>query len=205
MTSSIIISGVRCLTAAEVHWAGSQPSVKRRIYFANHSSHLDYLLILCALPEPVRNRVRPVAASDYWTASASRRWLTSVIFQAVLIDRPHGRTLRSMNPLRPLVDALDAGYSLVLFPEGTRGSGGRLLPFKAGIFHLAVARPDVELVPVRIDNAWRALPKGHFAPAPARCAVTFGAPTRLAEGERKDDFLERLRHSIECLAYSKAA
>jgi len=193
------------ISRAIVHWAGSQPSLERRIYFANHSSHLDYLLVLCALPEHARARVRPVAASDYWTASVLRRWLASGVFNAVFIDRPHGSAVRAFNPLRPLVDALDAGYSLVLFPEGTRGSGRQLRPFKAGIFHLVVARPEIELVPVRIDNAWRVLPKGHFAPVPARCAVRFGAPTRLLEGERKDDFLERLRRSIECLGYLKAA
>ena len=91
---------------------------------------------------------------------------------------------------------LDQGWSLIVFPEGTRNSSDDLLPFKSGIYHVARQRPQIELVPVWIENLNRVMPKGEFLPVPLLCSATFGAPTRLAPGEEKDAFLARLRRSV---------
>ncbi len=112
------------------------------------------------------------------------------MFRAVLIDR--NPTTRQDDPIALMAGALDAGTSLILFPEGTRNTTDeRLLPFKSGLYHLAGARPQVELVPVWIENLNRVMPKGEFVPIPLLCTVTFGAPLRLQAGEDKAAFLER--------------
>ncbi len=102
-------------------------------------------------------------------------------------------------PSKPLVEALDAGDSLVIFPEGTRSSKGDPQPFKAGLYHLAEKFPDVALIPVWIDNVQRVMPKGEVVPVPILCSVTFGAPLQLEPGEDKRDFLERARAAVVAL------
>jgi 1-acyl-sn-glycerol-3-phosphate acyltransferase len=94
---------------------------------------------------------------------------------------------------------------LIMFPEGTRGRGEALQPFKCGIFHLASTRPNVELVPVWIDNLYRVLPRGAILPVPLLCSVTFGEPTHLLPGEDKKSFLARLHQSVSTLGASCAA
>ena len=178
-----LVSTARVIAGAEARWVGCTPSETRRIYFANHTSHADFMLIWAALTPSLRSRTLPVAAADYWDHNAVRHYLAKEIFHAVLVKRDHFD--RTHNPLLPMAQALDRGNSLILFPEGTRGNGEALQPFKCGIHHLAQARPEVELVPVRIDNLYRVLPKGATIPAPMRCSVTFGEPTHLLPGEDK--------------------
>ncbi|HEY3837118.1 MAG TPA: lysophospholipid acyltransferase family protein, partial [Bryobacteraceae bacterium] len=170
------------------------------IYFANHSSHLDFILLWSALPFKLRRRTRPVAAADYWFQGNFRQFLIRRVFNGVSVER-QGR-VSGVNPLQPMLDALDGGDSLILFPEGTRGSGEELQPFKSGIFHLAKHRPDIELVPVWMENCYRVMPKGSFLPVPLLCSVRFGAPTRLGGGETRPEFLGRLQKAIEGLRAS---
>jgi 1-acyl-sn-glycerol-3-phosphate acyltransferase len=100
------------------------------------------------------------------------------------------------DPLEPLLEALRAGDSLVIFPEGTRSGMGEPMPFKAGLYHLAEQFPQVPLVPAWIDNVQRVMPKGEVVPVPILCTVTFGAPITLAPGEDKRVFLERARAAV---------
>jgi 1-acyl-sn-glycerol-3-phosphate acyltransferase len=201
MTAALI----RLITGAQARWAGVEPvaadgTIPQRIYFANHSSHLDAPVIWASLPPEMRRRTRPVAARDYWERGALRRHLSSKVFRAVLIERSRG-TAHS-NPLAPMEAALDAGDSLILFPEGTRtdDEDGEMGHFKPGLWHLARKHPDVQLVPVHLENLSRMLPKGEFILIPLLAAVTFGAPIRPEQGEDKAAFLERARHSVEALA-----
>ena len=97
------------------------------------------------------------------------------------------------------MEALRNGDSLVIFPEGTRGNKGDPQPFKAGLFHLAEAFPDVQLIPAWIDNVQRVMPKGEVVPVPILCSVTFGAPIQLQAGEDKRVFLERARAAVVAL------
>ena len=158
--SSLLIGTVRMLVGATPRWIGCAPTNAQRIYFANHSSHMDTIALWSALPPPLRARTRPVAAADYWGKGSIKRYIVLQALNAVLIERSHGDT--DANPLEPLFAALDQGDSLIIFPEGTRQFQPLPGPFKSGLFHLAEHYPKVELVPVYLENMHRSMPKGTF-------------------------------------------
>jgi len=193
---------IRLLTGARALWRGAEPSAARRVYFANHASHGDFVLIWSSLPRLLRAATRPVAAAEYWSRGAIRRYLIGRVFHGVLVERD--AATRCHDPLQTMCEALDAGASLILFPEGTRNQGEGLLPFKSGLYHLARLRPEVEFVPVWIDNLKRVMPKGHGIPLPLLCTVTFGPPLRLAAGEDKAAFLDRSRRALLALGEEAA-
>lgn len=188
----------RFITAPRAIWQGIAPERGLRVYYANHSSNGDFVLIWTVLPAPLRRQTRPVAALDYWLTSPLRAFIGRDVFNAVLIDRrPEARTA---DPVEQMVAALDQGASLILFPEGKRNvSDERLLPFKSGLFHLARSRPFVDLVPVWIANLNKVMPKGEIIPVPLICTLTFGAPIRIGEGETKDAFLARASDALLAL------
>jgi 1-acyl-sn-glycerol-3-phosphate acyltransferase len=186
----------RLITGAQGHWYGCPPKAEQRIYFANHQSHFDWVLIWAALPGDLRAVTRPIAARDYWTASSFKHWITREVFNAVYVSR---QRTEDEDPLEPLAEALRSGDSLVIFPEGTRGNKGDPQPFKAGLFHLAEQFPNVQLIPAWIDNVQRVMPKGEVVPVPILCSVTFGAPLLLQPGEDKRVFLERAREAVVAL------
>ena len=193
----VLVSFVaRLVTGAQGHWKGCPPQALQRIYFANHQSHLDWVLIWAALPRELRAATRPIAARDYWTSSPFKQWLTTEVFHAVYVNR--ART-EDQDPLEPLVQALGNGDSLVIFPEGTRSNKGEPLPFKSGLYHLAEQFPGVQLIPVWIDNVQRVMPKGEVVPVPILCTATFGPPMQLEPGEDKRAFLERAREAVVAL------
>lgn len=191
MIAQAIIAATRFLVGGHARWQGCAPEARQRIYFANHSSHLDTIVLWAALPEALRAVTHPVAALDYWGRGPVRRVIAKRVLGAVLVDRG---TLR--NPLAPLREALDQGQSLILFPEGTRGSAAEPGPFKSGLHHLARDYPSVELVPVHLTNLARAYPKGAILPAPIVCTASFGAPIALAADEPKAAFLARARKAV---------
>lgn len=204
LAGTLILLFARFLTAVRGQWDGIAPTDEQRIYFANHASHGDFVLIWTVLPRHMRLTSRPVAGSDYWLKSRLRRFIGRDIFNAVLIDRE--RPSRANDPIGLMTDALDAGSSLIVFPEGTRNStNAPLLPFKSGLFHLARARPKVVLVPVWIDNLNRVMPKGEFVPIPLICTVTFGAGLHITDGETKKDFLARTEAALLALSAKATA
>ncbi len=198
MAGAALLLFVRLVTAARAVWQGSAPDLTQRIYFANHTSNGDFVLLWAVLPPPVRERTRPVAAADYWLVSPLRRFIGRDVFDAVLIDRrPEARTA---DPVEQMAEAVGQGSSLILFPEGGRNSSDQpLLPFKSGLFHLASRCPGVDLVPVWIANLNRVMPKGEVIPVPLICTVTFGEPLRLFPGEEKDGFLHRAEAALLAL------
>ncbi len=191
--ASGVVGLARLLAGGNIRRIDFTPDERQRIYFANHTSHLDFVVIWAALPKRLRFLTRPVAARDYWETGV-KRYLALQVFNAVLVDRV--RTEASANPLDVLLDGLGETHSLIIFPEGTRGDGAKLGEFKSGLYRLGKARPDVELVPVYIDNLNRVLPKGEFAPVPMLASVSFGAPMHVGESEAKDEFLDRARNAI---------
>jgi 1-acyl-sn-glycerol-3-phosphate acyltransferase len=183
----------RLITGTQGHWKGCPPKAEQRIYFANHQSHLDWVLIWAALPHELRAVTRPIAARDYWTSSPFKQWLTTEVFHAVYVNRARSD---EQDPLEPLAQALASGDSLVIFPEGTRSNKGQPQAFKSGLYHLAEQFPAVQLIPAWIDNVQRVMPKGEVVPVPILCTVTFGAPVQLQPGEDKREFLARARQAV---------
>ena len=197
MIARVLVALVKLLVGAYPRWIGSTPVPVQRIYFANHSSHLDTVALWAALPPELRTRTRPVAARDYWSGGF-RGWIAARGLNAVLIERQRDRS--AGDPMQPLYDALAAGDSLILFPEGTRNDEALPKPFKAGLFHLAQRFPAVELVAVYLDTARRSLPKGSVLPVPLICTVRFGDVVGLTDGEARDAFLHRARAAVVALA-----
>lgn len=239
MLSGLIADGfsfaIRALTGARALWR-CPPMGDRRVYYGNHVSHGDFVMIWSALPPVLRGETRPVAGADYWQRDALRRYLIREVFNGVLIERDaaqpapsqngaeqNGAGLSDPNPndtnptphcdpdrrkheaLQALCDAVDGGASLILFPEGTRNQGEGLLPFKSGLYHLARLRPELEFVPVWIDNLARVMPKGKLLPLPLLCTATFGEPLRLHSDEGKQVFLDRARDALLALSEEQAA
>ncbi len=185
------------LSGVSVRWVGCEPDICQRIYFANHTSHLDPIVLWASLPPPARRLARPVAAKDYWTAGPIRRYLATKVFNAILIDRTEIKVRR--NPIDVMLQGLGKTHSLIVFPEGGRTAGPNIGPFKSGLYYLCRRRPDLELVPVYIDNMNRILPRGEFLPVPLLTCVSFGPPMWLEASEPKADFLRRAREAVQRL------
>lgn len=203
MIAALLATLARLIAGGNPRFVEPQVEGRQRVYFANHSSHLDFILVWAALPPRVRQRTRPVAARDYWHGGPLRRYLAGKIFRAVLVDRagPSASVReRGQEAVSRMVAGLGDTDSLILFPEGTRGSGEGIAPFKSGLYHLAHDRPGLELVPVRIENLNRVLPKGEFLPVPLISRITFGPALYLNDGESKDAFLERARDAVQRLS-----
>ena len=184
---------IRILTGAQARWQGCPPKAEQRIYFANHQSHADLVLMWAALPEELRSITRPIAAKDYWTKTPFKKWITTAVFNAIYVDRAK---TGDQDPLEPLIDALESGDSVILFPEGTRGNHEEPQKFKSGLYNLAQKFPNVVLVPAWINNVQRVMPKGEIVPVPILCSVTFGAPIALRPDEERSDFLTRARLAV---------
>jgi 1-acyl-sn-glycerol-3-phosphate acyltransferase len=190
----LLVALINFISGANVRWVNGPPPTGQCIYFANHTSHLDAVVLWAALPAEVREKTRPVAAKEYWEASRLRRYLATNVFHAILIDRT--KVTAKNNPIKLMVDEMGNQYSLIIFPEGSRGTGDDIGQFKSGLYHLANEIPGAKLVPVFIDNANRILPKGEILPVPMLCCISFGTPISLTPGESKIAFLERARGAV---------
>lgn len=187
----------RGITAVRADWQGIEPIARQRVYYSNHTSNADMPMIWSVLPPALRRTVRPVAAADYWLKNPVRAFIGPEVFNCVLVDR---RREVNDKPMDKILEALDEGSSLIIFPEGNRNMGDDLLlPFKAGLYNMGLARPDVDLVPTWVANLNTIMPKGEIIPLPLICTVTFGAPVHIAEGESKDAFLARAAKALSDL------
>ena len=190
-SAGILVAASRFLVGGGAHWSGCRPTLRQRIYFANHTSHMDTLVLWAALPPVLRRSTRPVAAADYWGRGRLRRHMALDVLDSVLVNRGG-----SAGALGPVHDALRDGASLIFFPEGTRGHGPLPDRFRTGLYYLAATHEDVELVPVYLANLGRALPKGIRLPIPVSATVHFGAPIRLGADEPREAFLDRAREAV---------
>ncbi len=198
MLRETIALAIRLVTGVRPLRESAAPGTAR-IYFANHSSHLDFVVIWAALPADSRKRTRPVAAADYWERGPVRRWLAGRVFHAVLI--PRGKITRDDDPIGHMAAALDDGCDLIIFPEGTRSPDGQMAEFRAGLHALARRHPQAELIPVFLENLNRILPKGEILLVPLMGTANFGPPCEGPRaGETRHDFLVRARESVLALA-----
>jgi 1-acyl-sn-glycerol-3-phosphate acyltransferase len=166
------------------------------VFIANHSSHLDTPLILSSLPERIANRIAVGAASDYFFDVRWRATMTALLFNAFPVERYGSRRLRSL-----AVELVEDGWSLLLYPEGTRSEDGWMNPFKLGAAALCVSR-GVPCVPIAIRGSYAAMPRGLNWPQPGRRRITvrYGRPMYPAEGENVRDFRVRMATEVARLA-----
>ncbi len=193
MTVPILAFLAKLLSGATTRWIDCRPDACQRVYFANHTSHLDVLVVWASLPPELRALTRPVAALDYWSSGPVRRYLAKS-FNALLIDSAKVKVHNS--PIDYLLHEVGQTHSMIVFPEGGRNPLGEMGEFKSGIYHLGKKRPDLEFVPVYIDNLNRVLPRGEFLPVPLLSCITFGAPIWWEPGEGKMSFLQRARDAV---------
>lgn len=196
ITGHTIVVLARLLSGFTVRWVDCQPDTCQRVYFANHTSHLDAVVLWSALPRHLRAITRPVAAADYWSTGKFKPKLAKA-FNALLIDRKEIKVHHS--PVDLMIREIGDVYSLIVFPEGGRTSGEEMGQFKSGLYYLGKKRPDLELVPVYIDNVNRVLPRGEFLPVPLLSCISIGAPIFLEAGEPKTEFLDRARNAVQAL------
>ena len=193
VTGPCLAALAKVVSGASIRWVGCTPDTCQRVYFANHTSHLDALVLWASLPRKLRAITRPVAAMDYWNGGPVRRYMAGC-FNALLIDRK--KVKRRNSPVDIMIREMGDQYSLIVFPEGGRNPAGDLQPFKSGLYYLGKKRPDLELMPVYIHNLNRVMPKGEVLPLPLLSCITIGEPIWLESGEHKNDFLDRAREAV---------
>jgi len=200
--AGIIAGAARLISGVKVRWVDSEPDPRQTVYFANHTSHLDFVVLWSSLPPGIRARTRPVAAQDYWEKGI-RRAIAVNVFRAVLVARQQKNQEIQGTPaadpreaIDHMLDAMGNDHSLILFPEGTRGTGEEVAAFKSGLYYLCQRKPDLRLVPGYLNNLNRILPKGEFLPVPFISRLTFGPAMCLAPDEPKPVFLARARDAL---------
>lgn len=196
VTGPFLALMAKLLSGASVRWIDCQPDTCQRVYFANHTSHLDALVLWSCLPRDVRAVTRAVAAKDYWERGPLRRHIAKS-FNVLLIERTEIKVHQS--PVELMMREMGARYSLIVFPEGGRSANDEMGEFKSGLYYLSKKRPDLELVPVYMDNLNRVLPRGEVLPVPLLSCITIGPPMWLEAGESKADFLTRAREAVRRL------
>jgi 1-acyl-sn-glycerol-3-phosphate acyltransferase len=145
---------------------------KQFIIVANHNSHLDTMSLLAALPGNLTHMVKPVAAMDYFGKTRFKAWLSNYFINTLLITRSSG----GAGSIHQMVEALDKGYSLIIFPEGTRGDPEVMQPLKRGVGVVLAQRPHIPYVPVFMTGMGKAMPKGDPIIVPHIVKIAFGKP-----------------------------
>lgn len=170
------------------------------VLIANHSSHLDTVSLLNLFPLRRLRDIQPVAAADYFERNRFVAWFSHTFFNTLPIARR--RITQENNPIQRMLAQLRAGKSLIIYPEGARGSGEEIGPIRPGIAHLLQQMPRLPVIPVYLVNHGRILPKGEWFPAPFLCEIRVGQPQVFNCGNRKE-ILEKLRSAILSLKEAK--
>jgi len=163
------------------------------IIIANHNSHLDTITLLASIPSKILPKVKPVASADYFGKTPFRAKLSSYFINALLISRSEGS-----NSIRQMKKTLDEGYSLILYPEGTRGNPEEEQELKPGIALLLSLCPHVKYVPAHLTGMGKALPKGDKLLLPYESSLTYGKP-RLIESNDKKEILKQIEEDFKRL------
>lgn len=165
------------------------------IFAANHHSHLDAGLLITSLPEPHRHQVFAAGAADYFFDSKLKAISSALVLNAI----PFERAKVGRRSAVQAAELLQAGWSMVIFPEGGRSPDGWGHEFRGGAAYLSI-RNGVPVVPVHIAGTGRIMPKGRSRPKPSHTVVTFGTPMRPHEGERPPAFTLRIEAAVAALA-----
>lgn len=131
------------------------------IIAANHNSHIDIMILFRLFDISGVNRVKTIAAKDYFGTGLAG-YIARILFNSVLVDRG----VSARKTFEVLKKELEEGYSMIIFPEGTRGQPGIMDEFKAGIGQIAIDFPNIPIYPVYLSGAEKSLPKGATIPVP---------------------------------------
>lgn len=146
------------------------------VIVSNHNSHLDTVVLLDLVGVRRMERFRPVAAADYFEVSGPVEYFSHALFNILPIRRK-GPGDQSQNPIDVMAQAIEAGESLILFPEGTRGEPEKLARFRSGVGVLVAKYPHLKVIPVWLEGMGKILPKGAWYPVPFNGSVNIGPPT----------------------------
>lgn len=171
------------------------------VVVANHNSHLDTAVLLASFPTSRIDRVRPLAAADYFLRNRLLAWFTTRIVGILPVNR---HSAGDADPLLGASQALAAGSTLVMFPEGSRGEPGVFGDLRSGVARLARLHPEVPVIPVWLDGCERSMPKGSRLARPVRCSATVGRALFIRPGESTAEFLIRLRSAMVTLGTDPA-
>lgn len=156
------------------------------IIVANHNSHLDTMTILASLPSKIIHKVKPVAAADHFGKTKLKEKLTNYFVNTLLIQRKRDKENPDNDPINKMIKALDEGYSLIIFPEGTRGQPEISQPLKPGVALVLLSRPKIKYVPAFMKGMGKAMPKDDNLIIPFNSSLVYGKPTYIKTTETSD-------------------
>lgn len=171
---------------------------KQFIIVANHNSHLDTMTLMASLPARIIHKVKPVAAADHF---GKRKWqatLSGFFINALLIPRKRNKENPQNDPIHKMLNALDKGYSLIVFPEGTRGEPELEQALKPGVALVLLERPQVKYVPAYMKGMGKAMPKGDNLIVPHTASLKYGKPTYIVSKE-VSEILEQISKAFDAL------
>ena len=155
-------------------------SEKQFIIVANHNSHLDTMTIMASLPRNIIHKVKPVAAADHFGKTKRKEKLSNFFINTLLIQRKRDKENPENDPIHKMIKALDDGFSLIIFPEGTRGEPEVQQPLKPGVALVLSQRPHIKYIPAYMKGMGKAMPKDDGLIVPHNSSLVFGDPTTVA-------------------------
>lgn len=161
------------------------------IIVANHNSHLDTMSLMASVPGKILHKIKPVAAQDHFGKTKLQEKLSNFFINSLLILRKRDRENPDNDPINKMIKALDDGFSLILFPEGTRGEPEKEQPLRPGIGFVLSQRPDIKYVPAYMTGLGKALPKGDKLIVPFNSTLTYGQPTKI-KATKISDILKQI-------------
>ncbi len=173
------------------------PKSGQFIIIANHNSHLDIMAIMSLFDSTMIQKVRPVAASDYFFKNKILKWISIYLIDIVPLDRSI-KHAHNAHPLQPVYDALDQGDSLIIFPEGSRGDPEKLGRFKNGIGHLAKKYQNIDIIPIVLEETGKCLPKNEALLVPFIIKAEIKKPMRFKNYSLEiQDFVLKLEENFK--------
>ena len=172
------------------------------IFAANHQSHVDTHVILDSIPKHIRKRTAVAAAFDHFAdadgSSKKKRviqFLVASIWHAFGIERIHS----PLSSIRTMQHLLGLGWSIVIYPEGTRSRTGEIQEFKAGIA-LVAKKSGCGIIPVYVHGGIHVLPEATYIPNPGKITVSFGKALHFKDNESNAEFIARVESAVRTLA-----
>lgn len=175
---------------------------KQFILIANHNSHMDTMAIMSSIPPRYIHRVHPIAAADFFGGSKLKEKLMRSMVNATLIPRKRAESIEDIDPIQVMSNLIEKGRSIIVYPEGSRGTPGVMTDFKKGIGFLINKNPHVDVIPVYLAGIHKTLPKGKNLILPYNCEIIFGDTIKFDSFE-VDDIVKKSQHEFNKLIKNK--